>query len=53
MNESGHQFRRYVKRVVGRKAMYQALCECGWLSPIGLESSAWARYCEHSEEAAQ
>jgi hypothetical protein len=51
MNESGHQFRRYVRRMMGRRLVFQALCECGWLSPmVRIEGAAWLDYCKHSEE---
>lgn len=54
MNETGHQFRRYVRRMVGRRIRFQALCECGWWSTSSdEESKAWADYCQHSEQAAQ
>jgi hypothetical protein len=53
MNESGHQFRRFARRMMGRRIYYQALCECGWISlPSRDETIAWAGYCVHSEEVA-
>jgi hypothetical protein len=51
MNASGHQFRRYIRRMSGRRISYQALCECGWYSPASsIESVAWVHYCLHSDE---
>jgi len=45
-----HEFRRYIRRMIGRRMAWQAMCWCGWTSKIGPEIQAWDGWYNHHED---